>query len=144
MPDVIAGRPEDPGTIPDAVIREAAGQPIEPVWRNELGGTTYRISTDRYVKWAPTGSGLDLAAEADCLTPTAAPPTKIVSSTTGSYGTSALSNERVDGAVSTAAFGRRRVRSRSPGGYCRDDAVRGLHREKRAECRAGHVGAVPG
>ncbi|MGH3928191.1 MAG: phosphotransferase [Pseudonocardiaceae bacterium] len=48
-------------------MQEAAGQAIEPVWRNEFGGTTYRISTNRYIKWAPTGSGLDLAAEADRL-----------------------------------------------------------------------------
>jgi len=33
------------------------------VWRNERGGLTFRIGA-RYAKWAPVGSGLDLAAEA--------------------------------------------------------------------------------
>jgi kanamycin kinase len=39
---------------------------VLPVWRNELGGTTFRVGepAEAYVKWAPAGSGLDLDAEA--------------------------------------------------------------------------------
>lgn len=41
---------------------------FRPVWRNELGGLTFRgsLGAERvYVKWAPSGVGLDLAAERD-------------------------------------------------------------------------------
>jgi kanamycin kinase len=44
------------------------GGPFTPVWRNELGGLTFRgrIGAESvFVKWAPTGAGLDLAAERD-------------------------------------------------------------------------------
>jgi kanamycin kinase len=45
----------------------AEGRAVRPVWVNELGGVTFEIGTGsqrRFVKWAPTGSGIDLAAEA--------------------------------------------------------------------------------
>src|SRR6185437_9551417 len=44
-----------------------AGVPIRPVWRNELGGLTFAVGDDRYVKWTPAGSGIDLTAEASRL-----------------------------------------------------------------------------
>ncbi|GAA2020834.1 aminoglycoside 3'-phosphotransferase [Catenulispora yoronensis] len=51
-----------------APIREAArGLAIVPVWANEVGGATFRLGDGpgaRYAKWAPTGSGPDLAGEA--------------------------------------------------------------------------------
>jgi kanamycin kinase len=42
------------------VVRELAGA-AEPelVWRNELGGLTFRFA-DRFVKWNPTSTGIDL------------------------------------------------------------------------------------
>jgi kanamycin kinase len=44
-----------------------AGQDrVRPVWRTELGGLTFEITgpqSRRFVKWAPAGSGLDLAPE---------------------------------------------------------------------------------
>lgn len=46
----------------------ALGAGLTPVWRNELGGVTFRgrIGAECiFVKWAPTGVGLDLAAERD-------------------------------------------------------------------------------
>lgn len=50
-----------------AVVVELAGecQP-ELVWRNELGGLTFRIG-DRFVKWNPRTTGVDLQREADRL-----------------------------------------------------------------------------
>lgn len=53
----LGGRP-----IP-AVVRELAGS-VEPelVWRNELGGLTFRIG-ERFVKWNPRSSGIDLDRE---------------------------------------------------------------------------------
>jgi kanamycin kinase len=51
---------DDP--IPAVVERLAAGSPIELVWRNELGGLTFRIG-DRYVKWNPRRTGIDLERE---------------------------------------------------------------------------------
>jgi kanamycin kinase len=52
--------------VPDVVQAAAAGRPVRAVWENELGGLTFEIGTDVervFAKWAPAGSGLDLAAE---------------------------------------------------------------------------------
>lgn len=48
--------------VPPAV--RALGHGIEPelVWRNELGGLTFRIGA-RFVKWSPRSAGIDLARE---------------------------------------------------------------------------------
>jgi kanamycin kinase len=50
-------------SVPEPVRRLAAGDPIRPVWLNELGGLTFAVGDDRFVKWAPAGSGIELAAE---------------------------------------------------------------------------------
>jgi kanamycin kinase len=55
------------GPIPDRVLTIAVGQPLRPVWHNQLGGLTYQIGTGLYVKWSPHGSGIDLAREAERL-----------------------------------------------------------------------------
>lgn len=63
----------DPGTlaaehrlgdelVPAVVVRMAAGGPVELVWRNELGGLTFRIDAG-FVKWNPRQTGIDLEAE---------------------------------------------------------------------------------
>ena len=42
--------------------------PRSPVWRNELGGLTFRLGSGRYVKWLPANAPEgDLAAEAERL-----------------------------------------------------------------------------
>ena len=51
---------DDP--VPDVVVGLAAGRPADLVWRNELGGLTFRID-DRYVKWNPRRTGVDLELE---------------------------------------------------------------------------------
>jgi kanamycin kinase len=61
--------PAETGTVPAAVSRMAGGQDIEAVWINQAGGTTFRIGagtpTDRYLKYAPKGTGdTDFATEA--------------------------------------------------------------------------------
>lgn len=56
--------PPTGAAVPAAVRLLAAGHPIRPVWRNELGGLTFALGDDRYVKWTPAGSGIDLAREA--------------------------------------------------------------------------------
>ncbi|WP_448320224.1 phosphotransferase [Streptomyces sp. CO7] len=70
---MIAAPPGDPVELPPAVAALAAGRPVRAVWRNLLGGLTFRIGDEagaepdgppHFVKWAPTGSGLDLPAEA--------------------------------------------------------------------------------
>jgi kanamycin kinase len=56
------GRP-----APAPVLALAHGEVVTPVWENELGGRTFEVGAGerrRFVKWAPAGSGLDLAAEA--------------------------------------------------------------------------------
>jgi kanamycin kinase len=46
-----------------AVVRELAdGATAELVWRNELGGLTFHVG-DRFVKWNPRHTGIDLERE---------------------------------------------------------------------------------
>lgn len=61
-PVPLSGRPAGPVDVPRGV-RALVGPSPDVVWRNELGGLTFRLA-GAYLKWAPTGSGLDLAAEA--------------------------------------------------------------------------------
>lgn len=49
-------------SIPDVVIELAAGHPIELVWRNDLGGLTFRTG-DIYIKYNPRQTGIDLERE---------------------------------------------------------------------------------
>jgi len=53
-------------SIPDVVRRLAGPRTPELAWRNELGGLTFRID-DRYVKWNPATTGIDLRRERDRL-----------------------------------------------------------------------------
>ncbi|UQX89568.1 aminoglycoside 3'-phosphotransferase [Jatrophihabitans telluris] len=55
--------------VPDAVARLAGTDELRAVWVNELGGTTWQLTSadadgrHRFVKWAPSISGLRLEAE---------------------------------------------------------------------------------
>lgn len=51
---------DDP--VPGVVLELAGDRAAELVWRNDLGGLTFRIG-DRYVKWNPSSTGVDLALE---------------------------------------------------------------------------------
>jgi kanamycin kinase len=53
--------------VPDAVALIAGTAALAPVWRNELGGVTFRTDDDRYIKWGPRHPELDVAAEAERL-----------------------------------------------------------------------------
>jgi kanamycin kinase len=62
-----SGSPRSAVPVPAPVLALAGGCPVLPVWVNDLGGITFVIGVGgqrRFVKWAPAGSGLDLAAEA--------------------------------------------------------------------------------
>jgi kanamycin kinase len=62
---LLSGPPSVTLAVPTAVARLAGVAELEPVWVNELGGITWRCGEGaRFVKWAPAGSSLDLAAEA--------------------------------------------------------------------------------
>jgi len=70
----LAGAPTGPVEVPDqvyALVGDApsvADPPVRAVWRNEDGGTTFVAPVQGlYVKWAPAGTPLDLAAEAERL-----------------------------------------------------------------------------
>jgi len=55
-------------TVPAAVATAAGGREVSLVWANEVGGLTFAAGEGagrRFIKWAPAGSGLDLAGEAD-------------------------------------------------------------------------------
>ena len=50
-------------TVIPALVYELAGRDeVELAWRNELGGLTFRLG-ERFVKWNPRSSGLDLDRE---------------------------------------------------------------------------------
>ncbi|MCK9796000.1 aminoglycoside 3'-phosphotransferase [Isoptericola sp. 4D.3] len=80
MSRVLAAAPSDVVPVPERVRLLAGGDDVTPVWRNELGGLTFRLAVrggttpvgvadgDRYVKWVPAGTPeLDLDAEAERL-----------------------------------------------------------------------------
>lgn len=63
---MIATAPREPVEPPGIVTELAAGRPTKAVWRNELGGLTFQVGsggTRQFVKWTPSDSGIDLAAE---------------------------------------------------------------------------------
>ncbi len=53
--------------IPPIAHELAGGDSIEVVWQNEIGGLTFKLGPDRYLKWLPAGSGIDLGREAQRL-----------------------------------------------------------------------------
>jgi len=58
-------------TVPAAVASAAGRQPLRLVWANQVGGLTFAAGEgtgQRFIKWAPADSGLDLAAEAERMT----------------------------------------------------------------------------
>ncbi|MFD1720436.1 aminoglycoside 3'-phosphotransferase [Amnibacterium endophyticum] len=56
-----------PGERPPAILSAlGAASDAELVWRNELGGQTWRLG-DRYLKWSPDAAGIDLCREVDRL-----------------------------------------------------------------------------
>lgn len=59
----IAAVPTGPVTVPAIVEHLSGGDSITPVWRNTLGGLTFRLSSGasgRFVKWMPMGTpGVD-------------------------------------------------------------------------------------
>ncbi|MBD5787775.1 aminoglycoside 3'-phosphotransferase [Cellulosimicrobium terreum] len=70
----VAAAPTGAVTVPDAVRALAGGDVVTPVWRNQLGGLTFRLGPvdtsgpTRFVKWVAAGTPeLDLVAEATRL-----------------------------------------------------------------------------
>ncbi|MER6352595.1 aminoglycoside 3'-phosphotransferase [Streptomyces sp. NPDC001634] len=65
-----SGPPRSTVQVPAPITILAQERPLLPVWQNELGGLTFQIGDGEersFAKWAPAGSGLDLAAEAERL-----------------------------------------------------------------------------
>jgi len=52
--------------IPPIVSEIAAGRPITLLWRNEVGGLTFRAG-DKVIKWNPHSNVIDLSRERDRL-----------------------------------------------------------------------------
>jgi kanamycin kinase len=67
---MLTWQPDTEVTTPDAVRVIAGERPVRPVWRNVLGGLTYEVGVGDgrvFVKWAPRGTEVDLAAEVNRL-----------------------------------------------------------------------------
>ena len=54
--------------VPAIVEQLAAGAALEPVWRNDYGGLTFRTYDDRYIKHGPRNAETSFAGEAARLT----------------------------------------------------------------------------
>ncbi|WP_440087007.1 aminoglycoside 3'-phosphotransferase [Streptosporangium sp. LJ11] len=70
---VISEIPTGPVAVPGVVAALAGDDTVTPVWRNELGGLTFRLEgghgATRYVKWVSAGTPeIDLSGEAERLT----------------------------------------------------------------------------
>lgn len=68
-PDLAAGGPSDVPSVVAAIAVRSAATAVVPVWRNELGGLTFRLEGGpdgvRYVKWVAAGTPeIDLPGEA--------------------------------------------------------------------------------
>lgn len=67
----LAAVPTGPVVVPDAVRALAGDDVTTPVWRNELGGLTFRLDGadgTRFAKWVPAGTPeIDLPGEAERL-----------------------------------------------------------------------------
>ncbi|WP_431941425.1 aminoglycoside 3'-phosphotransferase [Nocardia grenadensis] len=67
---VTAEIPNGPVEVPEVVEALAGADTITPVWRNELGGLTFRLEGEviRYAKWVAAGTPeIDLLGEAERL-----------------------------------------------------------------------------
>lgn len=66
-----SGLPPTGIAVPAAVEAQRGDGTLRPVWVNGLGGLTFAVERDgtaaEFVKWAPVGSGIDLAEEVERL-----------------------------------------------------------------------------
>lgn len=60
--------PVEPIPVPDRVALLAGGAHLEPVWRNDYGGVTFRTDDARFIKFGPRSAESSLADEAERLT----------------------------------------------------------------------------
>lgn len=68
--------PADDIAAPARVRALAAGSPTVPVWRNGVGGLTFRTYDGRHIKWGPRHAETSMADEAERLA-WAAPHTRV-------------------------------------------------------------------
>lgn len=59
--------PHEHVEVPNRVRDLAGDAQLEPVWRNELGGLTFRTDDGRYIKWGPRNAESSMGAEAERL-----------------------------------------------------------------------------
>lgn len=56
--------PVEPVQVHERVVALGAGAALEPVWRNDYGGVTFRTDDERYIKFGPRNAESTLAGEA--------------------------------------------------------------------------------
>jgi len=57
--------PEAALPVPEIVRSLAGGVALTPVWRNSLGGVTFRTDDGRYIKWGPHDAEANMRDEAE-------------------------------------------------------------------------------
>lgn len=150
-PSWLNAAPAEPVEVPPSVRALVGADRAMAVWRNQLGGLTWSIDHDGvpcFLKWAPAGSGIDLAGEAERMRWAApfTPVPRVVTldgDDTGTWlvtralpGTSAVAPRWVDDprrAVKAIGLGFRRFHDALPVGPCpyRADAAGRLDRAHR-------------
>lgn len=65
----LPGNPAGNERLPPALTSVVGDAEAVCVWHNEVGGLTFRLGgrPGRYLKWAPAGSGMDIAGEVERL-----------------------------------------------------------------------------
>src|SRR5690349_2151421 len=53
--------------VPPRVLTLARGATLTPVWRNGLGGLTFRTDDGRYIKWGPLDDEANMRDEVERL-----------------------------------------------------------------------------
>jgi kanamycin kinase len=56
--------PDDAAPVPETVRELAMGAALTPVWRNEIGGMTFRTDDGRFIKHGPLNAETSMAGEA--------------------------------------------------------------------------------
>lgn len=149
-PSWLNAPPAEPVDVPPSIRSLVSTDRAMAAWRNQLGGLTWPIDRDGgpcFLKWAPAGSGIDLAAEAERMRWAApfTPVPRVVTlggDETGTWlvtralpGTSAVAPRWTNDprqAVEAIGRGFRRFHEALPVGPCpyRADTVGGLDRAR--------------
>ena len=136
-PSDLSGPPPAGTPVPAAIARIAAHDPVELVWRNEVGGIAARIDRpdgSAFVKWSPAGTSESLSAEAErmrWLAQAGSVPVPRVLALTAEPAGETLVTAAIDGASIVSAEG---LRDPESAAAALGEGLRRLHALPTASC----------